>query len=96
MTVFQALKPLLHFTCCFLHYLYLKSIFMQHLICQLGTFVSQTPFVGLIVQLELNCNTGEKDQAESGWVASRSEGYFRFHISHHFINYLERVSVLFV
>lgn len=31
MTVFQALKPLLHFTCHFLHYLYLKSIFLQPL-----------------------------------------------------------------
>ena len=31
MTVFQALKPLLHFTCHFLHYLYLKSISLQPL-----------------------------------------------------------------
>lgn len=31
MTVFQALKPLLYFTCYFLHYLYLKSIFLQPL-----------------------------------------------------------------
>lgn len=31
MTVFQALKPLLHITCHFLHYLYLKSIFLKSL-----------------------------------------------------------------
>lgn len=37
MTVFQALKPLPHFTCHFLHYLYLKSISLQSLTLS-GTF----------------------------------------------------------
>ena len=69
MTVFQALKPLLYFTCRFFALLVLEKHFLatSDFVSQVfwgvffGFFWSLAQFVSLIMQLELKCITGEKE-----------------------------------
>lgn len=84
MTVFQALKPLLHFTCPFLHYLYLKSIFLQPLILSTRYFFFSSRLLSSIcwfdhtIRIELQHWGGRLGQF---WVTIGPEGYFRFALS---------------
>lgn len=78
MTVFQALKPLLHFTCHFLHYLYLKSIFLQPWSLSARWFFffvsSSICWFDHTIRIEMQCWGGRKGRF---WVTSGPEGYFR-------------------
>lgn len=91
MTVFQALKLSLtslvvsYMTCTW------ETFSCNLWFCQLGTFVSSAQFVGLIIQLELNCHTREEGQSDSGWPLSQRSASSL--LGHHWIRYLERVPV---
>lgn len=88
MTVFQALKPLLHFTCHFLHYLYLKSISLQLLtfsarFCWFFFFVSSSIcWFDHAVRIEMHHWGG---RVGTFWVTTGPEDYFRLMFSHHLV-----------
>lgn len=91
-TVFQALKPLPHITCCSLHYLYLKSIFMQLLILSARHFrlLSSICSFDCTIRTELPCLGGRLGRL---WVPVSERSVSGLIIDHHFISYLEKVSL---
>lgn len=77
MSVFQALKPPPHFTCCFLQYLYLRSIFMQPLTLSARYFclLSSICWFDHAIRIELPHSGGRSGRL---WVAVEPEQCFGF------------------